>query len=124
MEDAKRVQCLNAVNLTAGIRNKESYQIDLGQHTPLINNLEIGMIFKDKAEKERVSVTDLINRIVQVLKEDLYWIKISAQDTGLMEPVELQDKGQLSHITGHEPHTKRIYVLTYSRTERTDVLKY
>ena len=36
---------------------------------------------------------DLINGIVQVLKEDLYWIKISAQDTGLMEPVKLWDEG-------------------------------
>ena len=34
-------------------------------------------------------VTDLIYRTVQVLKENLYWIKISAQDAGLMEPVEL-----------------------------------
>ena len=36
---------------------------------------------------------DLINRILQVLKEDLYWLRISAQDTGLMEPVELWDEG-------------------------------
>ena len=35
-----------------------------------------------------LNVTDLINRIVQVLKRDLYWIRISAQDAGLMEPVE------------------------------------
>ena len=33
-------------------------------------------------------VTDLINRIVQVLRGDLYWFRISAQDAGLMEPVE------------------------------------
>ena len=31
---------------------------------PLINNLEIGIIFKDKAKEEKVGVTDLINRIV------------------------------------------------------------
>ena len=36
-----------------------------------------------------VGVTDFINRIVQVLKEDLYWVKISTQDIELMEPVEL-----------------------------------
>ena len=36
-----------------------------------------------------VGVTDLINRIVQVLKRDLYWVKISTQNTELMEPVEL-----------------------------------
>ena len=29
------------------------------------------------------------NRIVQVLKEDLYWVKISIQDAGLMELVKL-----------------------------------
>ena len=36
----------------------------------------------------KVTVTDLINRIVQVLRGDLYWFKISTQDTGLMEPVK------------------------------------
>ena len=34
-------------------------------------------------------VTDLINRIVQVLKRDLYWVKISTQNTKLIKPVEL-----------------------------------
>ena len=34
------------------------------------------------------SVTDLISRIVQVLKRDLYWVKISVQEAGLMELVE------------------------------------
>ena len=36
-----------------------------------------------------VCVTDLINRIVQVLKRDLYWVRISAQEAGLMELVKL-----------------------------------
>ena len=36
-----------------------------------------------------VYVTDLISGIVQVLKGDLYWVKISAQEAGLIEPVEL-----------------------------------
>ena len=35
------------------------------------------------------AVTDLINRIVQVLKEDLYWFRISTQDIRLIKPVEL-----------------------------------
>ena len=39
-------------------------------------------------EKE-IGVTDLINRIVQVLRGDLYWVKISAQNTELIKPVEL-----------------------------------
>ena len=56
---------------------------------PLINNLEIRTIFKDKAEKEGVGVTDFIYRAVQVLRENLYWIRINVQDTGLIELVEL-----------------------------------
>ena len=39
--------------------------------------------------EEGVGITDLINRIIQVLREDLYWVKISAQDMELIEPVEL-----------------------------------
>ena len=38
-------------------------------------------------------ITDLIYRAVQVLRENLYWIRISAQKAGLMEPVEPWDKG-------------------------------
>ena len=60
---------------------------------PLINNLEIRIIFKDKAKEEGVGVMDFIYRAVQVLWENLYWIKISAQDAGLMELVELWDEG-------------------------------
>ena len=40
-----------------------------------------------------IGVINLINRIVQVLKRDLYWFKISIQDTGLIELVKLWDKG-------------------------------
>ena len=36
-----------------------------------------------------VGVIDLINRIVQVLREDLYRVKISIKNVELMEPVEL-----------------------------------
>ena len=42
---------------------------------------------------------DFINRILQVLKADLYQLRISVWDTGLIKLVKLQDKGQLSHIT-------------------------
>ena len=38
--------------------------------------------------EEGVNITNLINRIVQVLKRDLYWVKISVQDIELIEPVE------------------------------------
>ena len=61
----------------------------MGCSTPLINNLEIKIIFKDKAGEEGVGVTDFINWIVQVLKEDLEKLTISTQDMGLIEPVKL-----------------------------------
>ena len=61
----------------------------MGYSTPLINNLEIKIIFKDKTKEEGVGVIDLINRIVQVLKEDLERLAISTQDAGLIEPVKL-----------------------------------
>ena len=56
--------------------------------TPLINNLKT-KFFKDEDKEKGVGVTDLINRIVQVLKGDLYGVKISTQDAELMEPVKL-----------------------------------
>ena len=55
----------------------------------LIDNLKIKIIFKDKAREEGAGITDFINQIVQVLKEDLERLTVSTQDTGLMEPVEL-----------------------------------
>ena len=36
-----------------------------------------------------MGITDLINRIVQVLKRDLYWVKINVQKAELIKPVEL-----------------------------------
>ena len=39
--------------------------------------------------EEKVGVIDLINRIVQVLKKDLYCFKITTQDTGLIKLVKL-----------------------------------
>jgi hypothetical protein len=44
--------------------------------------------FKDKEMEKGVGVTDLINRIIQILKKDLYWVKISTQNIELMEPVK------------------------------------
>ena len=124
MEDAKRARHSDAINLIAGIRNKEGYQINLGQHTPLINNLEIRIIFKNKAKEEGVGVIDLIYRTVQVLKKNLYWIRISSQDTGLIEPIELWDEGQLSYITSYGLYTEQTYVLMYLYTKRTYVPTY
>ena len=56
---------------------------------PLINNLKIRIIFKNKAREEGVGITDLIYWIVQVLKEDLERLVVSTQNAGLMEPVKL-----------------------------------
>ena len=42
-----------------------------------MNNLEIKKLFKDKDKEEGVGITDFINRIVQVLKRYLYWVRIS-----------------------------------------------
>ena len=61
-----------------------------------------------------MGVTDLIYRTVQVLKENLYWIRISTQKAGLIKPVKLQDKGQLSYITDHGLRIKCIYILNMS----------
>ena len=44
---------------------------------PLITDLKIKIIFKDKAKEKRVGVIDFIYRAVQVLRENLYWIRIS-----------------------------------------------
>ena len=55
--------------------------------------MEINNLFKNKNEEEGVGVIDLINRILRVLKEDLYWLRISTQDAGLIEPVKPWDEG-------------------------------
>ena len=55
---------LNAKDLIGGIKNKKGHQIKIGHSTPLINNLEIEELFKDKNKKKRVGVTDLISKIV------------------------------------------------------------
>ena len=55
--------------------------------------MEINDLFKDKNKEKGVGVTDFINKIVQVLKEDLYWFRISIQEAGLLKPAELGDEG-------------------------------
>ena len=44
--------------------------------------------FKDKEIEKGVGVIDLINRIIQVLKGDLYWVKISTQNAELIKLVK------------------------------------
>ena len=50
--------------------------------------MEIKELFKNKDKEEGVGVIDLISRIVQVLKEDLYWVRSSVQEAGLIKLVE------------------------------------
>ena len=89
MEDISKAQHLNTKDLITGIRNNKSHQNKSGYSTLLIKDLKIRIIFKNKAKKEGVGVTDLIYKTVQVLKENLYWIRISTQKTKLIKPVEL-----------------------------------
>ena len=55
--------------------------------------LRICINYKQLNSIIKKDVMDLIYRAVQVLRENLYWIRISAQDAGLMEPVEPWDEG-------------------------------
>ena len=87
IDAASSARRTDAKDLIGGIRNKEGHQIDTGHSTPLIDDLEI-KFFEDEEMEEGAGVTDLINRIVQVLRGDLYWVRISARDAELMEPVE------------------------------------
>ena len=61
----------------------------MGHSIPLLNDLEIRIIFKDKAREKGVGIIDFINWIVQVLKEDLKRLAVSTWDIGLMELVKL-----------------------------------
>ena len=94
MDNISRAQRSDAVDLMGGIRNK-SQQIKLGHSIPLIKDLEIDSIFKDEAKEEGASVIDLeilVVLVIRLLRRDLNRL------VNGMEPVELQDEGQPSHI--------------------------
>ena len=57
---------LKAVDLTGGISNNR-YQIKQDNTTPLINDLEMQDIFKDKDKREGDSVTNLIIEVLRLL---------------------------------------------------------
>ena len=68
---------------------------------PLVNNLEIEELFKDKKKKKETGVTNLINQLVQVLKKELVQLRDSIQKLDKVKKlnsIELQNKGQLSYI--------------------------
>ena len=56
-------------------------------------SVQVGRLIQGQQGRGLIYIIDLINRTVQVLRENLYWIRISAQDAGLMELVKLWDEG-------------------------------
>ena len=56
-----------AEDLIEGIVRNKDRQIESGNTTPLINDLEMQEVFEDKDKKRGGSVMDLINRLVDVL---------------------------------------------------------
>jgi len=54
-------------DLIRGIIREEDHQIELGNTTLLIDDLEMQDVFKDKNEERGNSVTDLINGLVDLL---------------------------------------------------------
>jgi len=51
-----------------GIRNQEKDEIEIETNTPLIKDLEMSDIFKDKDDKEGNSVTnEFFNKVLQLL---------------------------------------------------------
>ena len=62
--------------------------------------------------EEKVGITDLINRIVQVLKKDLYWVKIS------------KTIGRGVAKLHNYIYIKYTHILIYLYTKRTDILTY
>jgi len=57
---------------------------------PLIDNLEMTEIFKDKGEEEEASVTDLINQVSQLLRAELKELVDVARAT--IEPIKPCDE--------------------------------
>jgi hypothetical protein len=77
--------------LIGGIRNDEGHQIESGNATPLIDDLEMRDIFEDEDEEEGDGVTDLISAVVELLGRDMNRLVVEAWET--LEPVEPWDEG-------------------------------
>ena len=54
-------------DLMGDIIREEDHQIKSGNTTPLINDLEMQDVFKDKNEERGDGVTDLINGLIDLL---------------------------------------------------------
>ena len=75
---------------------------------PLIDNLEIRDIFKDKDKEEGDGVIDLILAVVQLLKRDINRLVVKVQN--ILKLVKLQNKGQSSYMASYIISSKyRIY---------------
>jgi len=57
---------------------------------PLINNLKITKIFKDKDKEEEASIIDLINQVSQLLRVEFKELVDKAQAT--IEPIKLYNE--------------------------------
>ena len=77
-----------------GIREGQQ-QIKKEDTVPLINDLEIGSIFKDKAKEGGDSITDMVMLVCQLVRQDLRELQ---ELVNIIEPVELWDEGQPSHM--------------------------
>ena len=58
---------MEAEDLIKGIIRNENKQIKSGNTTPLIDDLEMQDIFKDENRERGGSITDLTNRLVDLL---------------------------------------------------------
>ena len=61
------LQWSEAEDLIGDIIREEDHQIESGNTTPLINNLEMQDVFKDKDKERGDGVMDLINRLADLL---------------------------------------------------------
>ena len=65
-----RARCLDAKDLIGGIRDID-HQNNSESSTPLITDLRVDWTFKDKAEEEETSITDLVLSMLRLLREDI-----------------------------------------------------
>jgi len=79
-----------AEDLIGGIIRNKDYQIELGNTTPLINDLEIQEVFKDEDGERGGSITDLINGLVDILSLETQAVWYAIQEG--FNPIELWDK--------------------------------
>ena len=81
------LQQSEANDLTGGIIRNKNHQIKSGNTTPLINDLEMQKIFKDKDKERGDSIIDLISGLVDLLSLETQAVWRTVQD--LFEEVKL-----------------------------------